>query len=136
ADILLQALRGDEAREADDTHLCRRVVRLSDIADETARRSEENERAFLLLAEVIDRGAANGIGAVQMNVDDLVPILVFHLVEHDVAQDAGRIYDGMEALEGVECLFEEALHGGTRADGIGIRNRLTARLTNELRDLL
>ena len=100
---------------------------MADITDQAARRGEEDERTFLLLAEVIDRSAADGVGAVQMHVDDLVPIFVFHLVEHDVAQDAGWIDDRVQALEGVERLFEETLHGGAGADGVRIRNRFAAK---------
>ncbi len=38
-----------------------------------------------------------------------VPVLVGHLVEHAVAQDAGRIDHRVQAAEGVQRLLDHAL---------------------------
>src|ERR1043166_2424683 len=69
------------------------MARMGDRPDECGGGGEEDERAVLLLAEVIDGGAADIVAAVQMHIDQHVPVLVGHLVEHDVAQDSGGIDD-------------------------------------------
>ena len=47
-----------------------------------------------------------------MHLDHLVPIVVAHLVEHVVAQDARRVDDGVQAFEFVQRLFDHARNAG------------------------
>lgn len=60
---------------------------------------EEHQRAFVLLAKMGDGRTADIVGAVQMYIDNGIPILVLHLVEHGIAQDAGRADDRVQAFE-------------------------------------
>ncbi len=61
-----------------------------------------------------------------MHVDDAVPVFLAHLVEHGVAQDAGRIDHRMQAAEAVHGLLDHALHGLQRGDAFGVGDRLAA----------
>ena len=85
-----------------------------------------DEAAFLLVAEQLDGGARDVEGAAQMHLDDLVPVLFAHLVEHLVPQDARRIDDGMQAAEAVLRLFDHVPDRRHAGDALGIGHSLAA----------
>jgi hypothetical protein len=115
-----------DARQAHDPQLGRGVVGLADVADQAAGRGEVDVAAFLLVAEQLHRGAGDVVGAAKVHLDDLVPVLVIHLVEHLVAQDAGRIDDRVQAAEGVLGLLDHTPDGGHGGDAVGVGHGFAA----------
>ena len=84
------ALHRPGSHHADDRRLGRRVVGLTDVAALPGRRSDRDDPpAAALFAHAAHRGPHAGEGAAQVHVDDRVELLVGHLPQHAVAQDAG-----------------------------------------------
>jgi hypothetical protein len=63
-----------------------------------------------------------------MDVDDLIEIILGHLVKHPVAQDPRVVHQDVKLAKGVERALHERLSRGHRADGIGVDCRLAASL--------
>ena len=88
------------------------VVRLAEVAALARRRADDDDPAALaLLAHVDRRGARARERAAQVRVDDEVEVLVAHLPEDAVAQDA-RVGDHrVEATEVADRARDERLGG-------------------------
>src|SRR5690606_32359171 len=99
-------------------------------------RGEEHVGAVVLFAEQLDGGPGDVEAATQVNVDDAVPIVLGHLVEHHVTQDAGRIDHRMQAAEGVERLLHHALDGAVVGHAVRVGDRFAAGGADLLGDLL
>ena len=65
--------------------------------------------ATFLLAEMRDRGARDVEGAIEVHLDDRVPFLDRHVMEHAVAQDAGIVHDDIDTAEIVDRILHHAL---------------------------
>ena len=87
-DVVLRAFLGQRVDQADQTQLGRAVVRLAEVAEQTAGRGGDDNTAEALLAEVRPRGADDVVPAVQVHLEHDVPLLGGHLVEGAVTQDA------------------------------------------------
>ena len=83
---------------------------------------------------MIDGGATHIVAAVEMHIDDAVPVLVRHLVEHHVAQDSGGIDNRVQAFERVPRLFDYVPHARAAGHRIGIRDGLSTRCLDLARD--
>ena len=111
------------AGQRHDAALGRRVVGLGDRAGERTGR-ERDHRARLLLAEDGGRGTEHGERALQVGLDDRVPLLLAHVEEHPLAQDAGDADDTVDPPEAVDRGLHDAgaaLHRGDRVghgDGV------------------
>ena len=68
---------------------------------------------LLLLPEMADRGTSDVVVAVEVDVDDGIPVRVIHLVEHLVPQDARRIDHCVKTAEFIEGPFDHRLGVGT-----------------------
>ena len=82
-----------------------------------------HEATALLLAEMRHRGAADIEGAVQVHLDDRVPFLGRHVVEHAVAQDAGVVHNHVDATEIVDRRLHDLLRIFPLGDAVGVRHR-------------
>ncbi len=122
----------DRARQPDDAELRRHVVGLAEIADQRRGRGHVHEGAGILLAEMRGAGAAHVEGAVEMDVEHVLPVRVAHPVEDRVAQDAGIVDQDVDAAEGVERGLDDRL-GVLR---LGDRERRGDRLAAGLLDLV
>ena len=112
-------------RAADERHdaaLGRGVVRLRDARRERARR-EADHRAALLLAEDRRRGAEHGEGALEVGLDDRVPLVFRHVEQHALAQDAGDAHDAVDPAEGVDGRLHDRRAALHRRDRVGVGDR-------------
>ena len=76
-----------------------------------------HERAAFLFAEIVGGRAAGIEGTIKMDLHHRVEILIGHLVEVTVAQNAGVVYHRVDATEFLDPGFDH------RARGIGIGDR-------------
>ena len=109
-DAVAGQLHGGDDREGGDAGLGRAVVGLADVAVDARRREVLMMRASTvsprldLLAPVGGGVAGRGEGALEVHLDDRVPLLLGHVDEHAVAQDAGVVDEHVEVAEGVDGL--------------------------------
>ena len=136
ADVERRHVERDRARQADDAHLGRRVVRLAEIADQARGRGEVHEGARLLLLEVVGGGAADVERAVQMHVDHHLPVDMAHAMEDAVAQDAGIVDDAVDPAEVLDRGLDHALGAGRIGDAVAVGHGLAAGRLDLVADLL
>jgi len=119
-----------------DAKLRRHVVRLTEIADQARGRGHVHHRARFLLAEMSRDGARHVERAVEMHVDDVVPVRPTHAMKDAVAQDAGVVHQDVDAAE----LVDGGLHDRFGVLRLGDRerrgDRVAARSLDLLHDLL
>src|SRR5690606_26751101 len=72
----------------------------------------------------------------QVHVDDRIPIVLGHLVEDHVPQDAGHVHDAVDPAEGVDRLLHHALRGLEVGDALAVDDGSTTRLLDDLDDFL
>src|SRR5208282_3290582 len=130
AHVEARHVEGDRLREADDSHLGRRVVRLAEIADQPRGRGEVDVAPALLLAEMEACRLGDVEAAEEMDPDDRLEVGDAHLVEDAVAQDARVVDDAVDAPEGVERAFDDALGPFGLGDAVRARHRLAARASD------
>ena len=118
--------RGRAAHERHDAALRRRVVRLRDRRRERARR-EADHAARLLLAEDRRRGTEHGERALEVRLDDRVPLGLGHVEEHALAQDAGDAHDAVDAAEGVDRALHDRRAALHRRDRVRVGDGVAAR---------
>src|SRR5439155_1546311 len=107
--------------EAADRRLGGAVVRLPRVAEQPRARAEGDDPPVAPLAHV-RAGVADAVeGALQMHGDDRVPLLLAHVEDHPVAQDAGAGDERIETAPRLERRADDArgaLPGGDRV-GVG-----------------
>ena len=89
------------AHEGNDAALRGGVVGLRDARRERTGR-EADQRAALLRAEHRRRGAEDRERALEVGLDDRIPLLLGHVEEHPLPQDAGDAHDAVDATERVD----------------------------------
>ena len=62
-----------------------------------------------------------------MHGDDRVPLVLFHVHEHPVAQDAGVVDEDVEPAERVDRVLDEAAGAGEVGDVLAVGDGLAAR---------
>lgn len=122
--VVLGALLGQGLGEADHGQLCGRVVCLAEAAEEAGGRGSVDDAAKLLLAKMGPGGAGALVGALDVNIDDEVPVGVLDVLEADVAKDAGVIEEDVDAPKGLDggvddamAVFDAVVVGGSLATG-------------------
>ncbi len=65
--------------------------------------------------------------ALQVDVDDRVPLLLGHVDQHPVPQDAGVVDQHVEVAEGLDGGVDQALAALPVADVVGVGHRLRPR---------
>jgi hypothetical protein len=124
-DAGLGAFHGPGAREARDAGLGRRVAGLAEVATLAGRRGHQQQAPALpLLAHAAHGRAGTGEGAAQVGVDDGVEVLVAHVPQHAVAQDAGIGAQDVEPAPGVDGLADQAIGRFGRAHRHDLVHRL------------
>src|SRR5258708_29076613 len=76
---------------------------------------------------MIDGGAADVVAALEMHLENAVPVRILHFVEHGVAKNAGGADHRVQAFERVERLLDHALDAVPVCHAVGIRNCLAPR---------
>ena len=74
--------------------------------------------------------------ALEMHLDDRVPLLLCHREQHAVAKDPGVVDEYVEGAERVDRLGDEASRAVPRADVVGVGGRLTTGGPDLVDDLL
>lgn len=119
---------GPRARHGHDARLGRRIVGLSEVPALPRRRADQNDASALtLLTHPHSCCSGTGEGAAHMNTHDVVEVVVGHLPQHPVAQDAGI---GDEDVQPPEMLHRrgDQLFGRTGVtDGSRHTDRLAMR---------
>lgn len=76
-----------------------RVVALSKAAKQASRTGRANHTSVLLLSEVWPCGSCALVCSLDVYLHHQVPVLVFHVLEADVAQDAGIVDEDVNPAE-------------------------------------
>src|SRR5436309_9071114 len=123
--VAADVARGD-AREPRDAVLGRAVVRLPRVAVDARGGRDRDDPPAPLLAH-----AAGGVpgaveGALQVDGDDRVPLLLAHVEDHAVAQDAGAGDERIEAAPGLERRADDARGAVPGGDRLGVGDGLAA----------
>ena len=79
---------------------------------------------------------ADGEGAAQVHGDDRVELLLGHVDEHPVAEDARVVDHDVEPSEGVDRRLDDAARSGVVRDVVGVGDRLTPQGRDLVHDLL
>src|SRR6266550_5580578 len=98
-DAVLAEVAGSDLGEAADRGLGGAVVRLAGIPEQPRSRAERDDAAPALLAHVSARVADAGERALQVHGEDGIPLLLAHVEDHAVAQDAGTGDEDVDAAE-------------------------------------
>ena len=118
----------DRLRQPDDAELGGGVVGLAEVADQAGRGGEVDEGAGLLVLEVGRRRLRHVEGAVEVHLDDGVPVDRAHAVEDAVAQDAGVVDHAVDAAEVVDRRLDDALGALRVGDAVAVGHRRAAGL--------
>src|SRR5690606_29972380 len=127
--------------EGGDAGLGRAVVGLADVAVDARRRRGVDDAAvdllagLRLLAPVGSSPPGGGEGALEVDLDDEVPLLLGHVGEHAVAEDAGVVDEDVETAEGLDRLVDHALGGFPVADVGAVDDGLAPHAPDLLDDL-
>ena len=89
-----------------------------------------DKRPTLLLAVMFGGGAGHEEAAVQMHGDDGQPVVLGHLVENHIAQDAGVVHHGVDAAEMVHRGLHDLLRRTPGGDRLGANFRDAALLVD------
>src|ERR1035437_5447675 len=125
------------ARERGDPRLGAGVVCLPEVAALAGpRRDDHDPPATALLAHAHGSGTRAGEGAAHVRLDDRVEVLVGHLPEDLVAEDARVGAHDVDATEAVHRLLHESLRGLRPAHGYDLGDGLGAAVGQFLDGLL
>ena len=122
-DVGAVALKSQGAGEADQSELGHGVVGLAEVAVEARGRRGHEDAAVFLLPQVGPGGHGHPLRPQHVDQIDQVPVLLAHLGEGLVAQDAGVVDDDVDTAEGIQ----RGLHdGGPIGHRIVVRDGLAA----------
>jgi hypothetical protein len=113
-DVVLGALLCEGLGETDKRELGSRVVGLAEGAEETSSRGSVDDTAVLLLAKVWPCGPCALVCALDVDIDDEVPVLVGQVLEGDITQDTGVVDEDINAAEGLDGGLDDLLALGDR----------------------
>ena len=136
-----QLLRADLG-ERGDAGLGGAVVRLAGVGEQARRGRRVDDRGvdglagLGLLPPVGGRPAGGDEVALHVDLDDRVPLLLGHVDEHPVAQDAGVVDQHVEVAEGLDGAVDEALAALPVGDVVAVGDGLAAHGLDLLDDLL
>jgi len=125
--VVAAPLLGERLGEAGDARLGRRVVGLPGVArrpgdrgdiDDLASDPRDTCRALSLDRCADDRlhSAQNAERRFEVHIEDVVPLLVSHLLQHAVPGVAGVVDDDVDAAEGLDSGSHEAVGEGGVSD--------------------
>jgi predicted exporter len=135
-DVVLGAFVGQRLRQADDAQLGRAVVGLPKVAVQARRARRVNDASVAVFAQQRPRGPGHVHGAGQVDRQHLGPVLLRHLHEGHVAQDAGVVDDDVELAEGFLRLGDDLLGAFPGVHAVVVGHGLTARRLDLVDDLV
>jgi len=124
-DVVRSTFPGEVVHQADHAHLRGAVVGLTERAENARDGGGEDHPAIVFL--VHDRpGVPGDVGAaVQVHVDDDVPLVQRHLLERFVAEDAGVVHDNVDGPERIHGGLDDALRAFPIGNGVLVGDGLT-----------
>ena len=126
----------NDTGQRDDPELRRTVIALADIAEQSRGRRNHDDPPVILLAKQVYRRSIDIEVAGQVHIDDSLPILGEHVVEHLVAQDPGGVEDDVQPAESVARLLHHRQAIVEFGNGAVIGGRLAARVFDLIDDFL
>ena len=129
--VALEFHRRDD-REARDAGLRRAVVGLTGVAVDPRGRRRVDDPSVVGLAALrtlapVRRGEARDAeGALEVDLDNRIPLFFGHVHEHPVAQDAGVVHDDVEATEVVDRLLDDVAGALPGRDVVTVGDGLAA----------
>ena len=129
-------------REGGDAGLGCAVVRLADVAVDARHRGRIDDATVDRVTGLLTIAPVRGgevrwcEGALQVHLDDGVPLLFAHVGHHAVTQDAGVVDDGVQVTEGVDCGLDESLCASPRGDVVAVGDRLATHRLDLVHHLL
>src|SRR5581483_2788055 len=136
-------LTGEDDRHRRDARFGRAVVQLAGVAEQARLRRRVDDRGVDGLARLLGLGPPVGTCetgrhevALEVDVDDGVPVGLLHVEAHAVAEDAGVVDQDVESPELVDGLLDELLAAFPRGDVIEVGSGVAARPLDLVDDLL
>ena len=108
-DVVFLTLQRQRPRQSQDRTLRSRIIRLSEIAINTARASRINHTSILLLQEMRPRSFCALERAAGVGGHDWVPEIGGHVRKGLVAEDAGVVDEDVHGAEGVDGGFDDSV---------------------------
>ena len=131
-------LESERDREHCDTALGGCVVRLSDVALEADERARTDDRSvhraadlLRVVAPIRARVPARREMPPEVDLDDGVPVVLVHVEDHPVAQDARVVHEDVETPEGVDRLLHHVAGAREVGDVVEVGDRLAAAGTDD-----
>jgi len=128
-DVVLGTLLGKSLGEANHGELGGRVVGLAEVAEKTSGRGGVDDTAILLLAEVRPGSAGGLVAALDVDLEDEVPVGILHVLEADIAEDTGVVDDDINAAELLDGSLDDLV---AVLDAVVVGNGLAAGLLDLL----
>src|SRR5439155_23957608 len=125
-DAVTAEIAGDNAGEAGDGRLGGAVVGLAGVAPEAGLRAEVDDAAVALLSHEDGGRLDRGEVALEVHGHDLVPLLLAHVEDHAVAEDAGVVDEDIDPPEFVDCGLDDVLPAVHGRDGVVVCDCLVA----------
>ena len=128
-DAVAGQLEGGDDGEGRDAGLGRAVVGLAGVAVDARHRRGVDDAAVHLLAGLdllppVGGGpAGRAEGALEVDLDDGVPLLLGHVGQHPVPQDAGVVDHDVEVAEALDGGVDEALRALPGRDVVAVGHR-------------
>lgn len=122
--VVLGTLLGQSLGEANHGQLGGRVVGLAKVAEQTGSGGGVDDTTELLFPEVRPGGAGALVGASDMDLHDQVPVLILHVLQADIAEDAGVVEQDVNSAKGLDGRVNDAV---TVLDAVVVGNSLAAR---------
>jgi hypothetical protein len=106
-DVILGALLRERFRESNHGQLGGGVVGLAEAAKETSGGGRVDNTAKLLFPEVRPRRSGALVRAADVHGHDEIPVLVLHVLEGDIAEDACVVQEYIDAAEVLDGGFND-----------------------------
>ena len=127
ANVALETLLGERLCETPKAKFGRRVVDLSERAEDSSGGARVHNSAVVFLTHDVPGGTSYRKGSLQVDQHDQVPIEVAHLLERDVSQDSRIVDHNVNSAESVNCSLHNFV---TKLDRVFVCDSNTTRSLN------
>lgn len=107
SDVFLFSFLGKGLSEAVKGELSGGIVDLTEAAEETSSRGGVDDSAIALLSHDVPGSLGAFVGAIDMDLKDELPVLVFHFLERDVSEDACVVQENVDSSEIINGSFDD-----------------------------
>jgi hypothetical protein len=124
-DVVLETFLGQRLGEADLGEFGSRVIALAKASKQTSSGGSVDDTTELLFSHVWPCSSCALVGALDMNCEDQIPVLVGHVLEADVSKNAGIVEQDVDSAKGIDGSLDDTV---AILDAIVVGNSLTAGL--------